>query len=79
MEELNEIVIGASNGRMVRFDENEVRIMGRNTSGVKAIDIPDDVATITLDFGEEVEIIPFSAEKGNGRDELVKLILDAVE
>ena len=34
----NEIVIGASNGRMVRFDENEVRSMGRGTSGVKGID-----------------------------------------
>ena len=37
----NEIAIGASNGRMVRFDENEVRIMGRSSSGVKAIDFDD--------------------------------------
>lgn len=35
----NEIVIGASNGRMVRFNENEVRSMGRGTSGVKGIDL----------------------------------------
>ena len=35
----NEIVIGASNGRMVRFLEDEVRVMGRNTSGVKGIDL----------------------------------------
>lgn len=27
----------------------------------------------------EVPVIPFSAEKGNGRDELVRLILNAVE
>ena len=32
------IAIASSNGRMVRFDENEVRIMGRSSSGVKGID-----------------------------------------
>ena len=35
----NEIVIGSSNGRMVRFDENEVRSMGRSSSGVKGIEL----------------------------------------
>ena len=34
----NEIIIGASNGRAVRFNENEVRSMGRSSSGVKGID-----------------------------------------
>ena len=33
----NEILIGASNGRMVRFNENEIRVMGRSSSGVKGI------------------------------------------
>jgi len=32
-----------------------------------------------LELPEGTPIIPFSAEKGNGRDELVKLILDAVK
>lgn len=35
----NEIIIGANNGRLVRFDENEVRSMGRSSSGVKGIDL----------------------------------------
>ncbi len=35
----NEIIIGASNGRMVRFKESEVRIMGRSASGVRGIDL----------------------------------------
>ncbi len=35
----NEIIIGASNGRMVRFNESEVRIMGRTASGVRGIDL----------------------------------------
>ena len=32
-----------------------------------------------LELPESCPIIPFSAEKGNGRDELVKLVLKAVE
>ena len=31
-----------------------------------------------LELPEDVPVIPFSAEKGNGRDELVKYILEAV-
>ena len=34
----NEILIASSNGRMIRFNENEIRIMGRTASGVKGID-----------------------------------------
>jgi len=39
----NEIIICSSAGRAVRFNENEIRSMGRNTSGVKGIDITDSV------------------------------------
>ena len=37
----NEIIICSSAGRAVRFNEQEIRSMGRNTSGVKGIDITD--------------------------------------
>jgi len=37
----NEIIVCSSAGRAVRFNENEIRSMGRNTSGVKGIDITD--------------------------------------
>ncbi|MBE6150608.1 MAG: DNA gyrase subunit A [Firmicutes bacterium] len=36
-----EIAVGADNGRMVRFDESEVRIMGRSSTGVKAIEFEE--------------------------------------
>ena len=39
----NQIIIAASNGRMIRFDENEIRIMGRMASGVRGIDVGDGV------------------------------------
>ena len=32
-----------------------------------------------LELPEEVPVIPFSAEKGNGREELVKLIMNALQ
>jgi len=39
----NQIIVAASNGRMIRFDENEIRIMGRMASGVRGIDVGDGI------------------------------------
>ena len=39
----NQIIIAASNGRMIRFDEKEIRIMGRTASGVRGIEVGDGV------------------------------------
>ena len=36
---LNEILMASTNGRMVRFTEDCVRVMGRSASGVKGIDL----------------------------------------
>ena len=35
----NEVLIGASNGRMVRFSEKEIRVMGRTASGLKGMEL----------------------------------------
>ena len=37
----SDIVIAASNGRAVHFKETEIRVMGRNTSGVRGISLND--------------------------------------
>jgi DNA gyrase subunit A len=42
------IALVSSNGRMVKFIENEVRIMGRSASGVKGIELED---TYCIDAG----------------------------
>ncbi|MBQ6477227.1 MAG: DNA gyrase subunit A [Bacilli bacterium] len=62
----NEILIGASNGRMVRFDENEVRSMGRNSSGVKGIDLggAEVVSSDILNSDDKILIV---TEKGYGK------------
>ena len=63
----DEIVIGASNGRMVRFDEDEVRSMGRNTSGVKGIDMEDSDHVIGAEVLNKDDYILIVTEKGYGK------------
>ncbi len=62
----NEFVIGASNGRMVRFNENDVRVMGRTASGVRGIDLGDAevVGAEVVSDNEEILIV---TEKGYGK------------
>ena len=62
----NEIVIGASNGRMVRFSENEVRSMGRGTSGVKGIDL-DGAYVVGAEIIHDNAEILIVTEKGYGK------------
>ncbi len=66
----NEFVIGASNGRMVRFNENDVRVMGRTASGVRGIDLGDAevVGAEVVSDNEEILIV---TEKGYGKKTLV--------
>ena len=60
------IAIASSNGRMVRFDENEVRIMGRTASGVRGIDVGEGycIDANIADAGKEVLV---ATEKGYGK------------
>ena len=62
----NEIVIAASNGRMIRFNENEIRIMGRSASGVKGIEIGDGIC-VGLETAVENSQILVVTEKGYGK------------
>ena len=66
----NEIVIGASNGRMVRFDENEVRSMGRSSSGVKGIDL-DGAIVVGAEVVEPGHMVLIVTENGYGKQTLI--------
>ena len=61
-----EILIACTNGRMIRFKEDEIRVMGRSASGVKGIEVGDGYAVgleiATLD--QEVLVV---TEKGYGK------------
>lgn len=41
-----EIIVGASNGKAIRFNENDVRCTGRSSIGVKAMTLPDGAKVI---------------------------------
>lgn len=66
----DEIIIGASNGRMVRFVENEVRIMGRSSSGVKGIDLDGSYA-VGADVIHSGDYILIVTEKGYGKQTII--------
>ena len=66
----NEIVIGASNGRMVRFDENEIRCMGRSSSGVKGIEL-DGAIVVGADAVESGHMVLIVTENGYGKKSLI--------
>lgn len=62
----NEILIASSNGRMIRFKENEIRIMGRTASGVKGIDVGDGKA-VNMETGTENQEVLVVTENGYGK------------
>ena len=55
-------------------------VVANKLDKVKKSELQGNLATIREDLGlsDDTILIPFSAEKGDGRDALVKLILDAV-
>jgi DNA gyrase subunit A len=63
-----DIIIGASNGKAIRFQETDVREMGRNAAGVKGINLEEDeyvvgVSTVTEDRNQILAI----TKKGYGK------------
>ena len=66
----NEIVIGASNGRMVRFNENEVRSMGRSSSGVKGMEL-DGAIVVGAEVVEPNQMVLIVTENGYGKQTVI--------
>ena len=61
-----EILIASSNGRIIRFNESEIRIMGRTASGVRGIDVGDGVA-VGMEISSEKDDVLVVTEKGYGK------------
>lgn len=62
----NEILIAASNGRMIRFNENEIRVMGRSASGVRGIDVGDGIC-VGCEIAKTDQQVVVITEKGYGK------------
>ena len=61
-----EILMCSSSGRMVRFNEESIRIMGRSASGVKGINLEDSVL-INMDVVTENQEVLVITKKGYGK------------
>ncbi len=61
-----QILIASSNGRMIRFDENEIRVMSRVAAGVRGIDVGDG-KVVGSEIATENEEILVVTENGYGK------------
>ena len=66
----DQILMCSSNGRMARFNENEVRIMGRTATGVKGINLSDDIC-VGAEVSEENKYLLVVTENGYGKKTIV--------
>lgn len=62
-----EVVIGSKDGSLIRFDENEVRSMGRTAAGVKGIKLREGDEVVGLDVLSEGQDILVVTDKGYGK------------
>ena len=62
----SQIIIGAANGKAVRFDERGVRAMGRNASGVRGMSV-DDTEVIGMCTDAEGSKILVVSKNGYGK------------
>ena len=62
----NNILIGSSTGRMVRFNEDEIRVLGRTASGVKGINVENGTC-VGCEIAEDNQNVLVVTEKGYGK------------
>lgn len=62
----DQIFMCSSNGRMARFNEDEIRIMGRTASGVRGINLSGDIC-IGTEVSEAGKMLLVVTEKGYGK------------
>ena len=63
----SQVLMCSSNGRMVRFSAKEIRIMGRTASGVRGINLNNDICVGCEVSDNEKDLILVSTENGFGK------------
>ena len=66
----NEIIIASSEGKCIRFNERAVRIMGRDTQGVKSIRLNDDEYVVDMSVIKPDACMLTVSEYGYGKRSL---------
>ncbi|MFE8697635.1 DNA gyrase subunit A [Cytobacillus sp. FJAT-53684] len=62
-----EIIIGTSNGMLIRFPETDVRSMGRTATGVKGISLNDEDEVVGMEVLEDHSQILIVTKNGYGK------------
>ncbi|BBN59606.1 DNA gyrase subunit A [Hydrogenovibrio marinus] len=62
-----EIMLFSDVGKAIRFDENDVRVMGRQARGVRGMKLKDDVNVISMQVAEPDTLILTATENGFGK------------
>ncbi|WP_020059654.1 DNA gyrase subunit A [Bacillus sp. 123MFChir2] len=62
-----DMIVGTSNGMLIRFHEQDVRSMGRNAAGVKAITLGDEDQVVGMEIVEENMDVLIVTRNGYGK------------
>ena len=71
VDEGDEVLMVSSAGLTVRFSESDARAMGRDTSGVRGMDVSGDVEVIAMDIARDDQYLLVVTEHGFGKRTLV--------
>ncbi|MRD49281.1 DNA gyrase subunit A [Caenimonas koreensis DSM 17982] len=64
----HDVMLFSDGGKAVRFDENDVRALGRNTRGVRGMDLPEGQSVIAMLVAEdEQQSVLTATENGYGK------------
>jgi DNA gyrase subunit A len=68
----DEILIVTRNGRSIHFNENDVRSVGRNSTGVKGITLKNDDKVISMTIADKNKMLLTLSELGYGKRTRIK-------
>ena len=66
----DQVLMCSSNGRMARFNENEIRIMGRTAAGVRGINLSNDIC-VGMEISDPNKLLLVVTEKGYGKKTII--------
>ncbi|KUJ75254.1 DNA gyrase subunit A [Thiomicrospira sp. XS5] len=62
-----DIMLFSNIGKAIRFDENDVRVMGRQARGVRGMKLKDDMSIISMQVARKDTLILTATEHGYGK------------
>ena len=65
-DDSSQVLMCSSNGRMVRFNASDIRIMGRTAAGVRGINLNNDIC-VGCEISEENQLLLVVTENGYGK------------